>query len=113
MLPDRVSIPEPLTYESGALPIALRGLAPSQDNVLVVVDYYSIWYEFVLMKYITSLKIINCLYKMFTTHGLPFSITCDNAPQLVSQEMKKYLKDKGIEQIFFVHHIFLKLMEKL
>ena len=28
MLPDRVSNPGPLTYESGALPIALRGSAP-------------------------------------------------------------------------------------
>ena len=28
MLPDRVSNPEPLTYESGALPIALRFPAP-------------------------------------------------------------------------------------
>ena len=27
MLPDRVSKPGPLTYESGALPIALRGPA--------------------------------------------------------------------------------------
>ena len=27
MLPDRVSNPGPLTYESGALPIALRGQA--------------------------------------------------------------------------------------
>ena len=27
MLPDRVSNPGPLTYESGALPIALRGRA--------------------------------------------------------------------------------------
>ena len=27
MLPDRVMNPGPLTYESGALPIALRGLA--------------------------------------------------------------------------------------
>ena len=27
MLPDWVSSPEPLTYESGALPIALRGPA--------------------------------------------------------------------------------------
>ena len=27
MLPDRVSNPEPLTYESGALSTALRGLA--------------------------------------------------------------------------------------
>ena len=31
MLPDRVSIPGPLTYESGALPIALRG--PAQPGM--------------------------------------------------------------------------------
>ena len=30
MLPDRVSNPGPLTYESGALPIALRGPAFSK-----------------------------------------------------------------------------------
>ena len=30
MLPDRVSNPGPLTYESGALPIALRG--PATDR---------------------------------------------------------------------------------
>ena len=31
MLPDRVSNPGPLTYESGALPIALRGPAAFSD----------------------------------------------------------------------------------
>ena len=31
MLPDRVSNPGPLTYESGALPIALRGPAPDMN----------------------------------------------------------------------------------
>ena len=31
MLPDQVSNPGPLTYESGALPIALRGPAASYD----------------------------------------------------------------------------------
>ena len=30
MLPDRVSNPGPLTYESGALPIALRGPASTE-----------------------------------------------------------------------------------
>ena len=35
MLPDRVSNPGPLTYESGALPIALRGTAR-----LFVVDIF-------------------------------------------------------------------------
>ena len=33
MLPDRVSNPGPLTYESGALPIALRG--PAQHTCTV------------------------------------------------------------------------------
>ena len=32
MLPDRVSNPGPLTYESGALPIALRGPAPNEEH---------------------------------------------------------------------------------
>ena len=32
MLPDRVSNPGPLTYESGALPIALRGPAGAIFN---------------------------------------------------------------------------------
>ena len=32
MLPDRVSNPGPLTYESGALPIALRDPAPDEVN---------------------------------------------------------------------------------
>ena len=33
MLPDRVSNPVPLTYESGALPIALRGPAENEEEV--------------------------------------------------------------------------------
>ena len=32
MLPDRVSNPGPLTYESGALPIALRGPANGKQH---------------------------------------------------------------------------------
>ena len=33
MLPDRVSNPGPLTYESDALPIALRGPANLESNI--------------------------------------------------------------------------------
>ena len=35
MWPDRVSNPGPLTYESGALPIALRGPACSEIRVVL------------------------------------------------------------------------------
>ena len=39
MLPDRVSNPGPLTYESGALPIALRGPA----NIFCWLIFHIIW----------------------------------------------------------------------
>ena len=40
MLPDRVSNPGPLTYESGALPIALRGPADRVVNKLALTIMY-------------------------------------------------------------------------
>ena len=39
MLPDRVSNPGPLTYESGALPIALRG--PAAEVMIIGCDRYT------------------------------------------------------------------------
>ena len=36
MLPDRISNPGPLTYESGALPIALRGPAKKLNKSSVI-----------------------------------------------------------------------------
>ena len=41
MLPDRVSNPGPLTYESGALPIALRGPAPCNGGKLATSEGYT------------------------------------------------------------------------
>ena len=38
MLPDRVSNPGPLTYESGALPIALRGPACPWEGLQQLVN---------------------------------------------------------------------------
>ena len=40
MLPDRVSNPGPLTYESGALPIALRG--PARAESIFINDAFSL-----------------------------------------------------------------------
>ena len=45
MLPDRVSNPGPLTYESGALPIALRG--PAKVNGYTFRENNSAMYSFV------------------------------------------------------------------
>ena len=40
MLPDRVSNPGPLTYESGALPIALRGPAFRKGKTCIVAKFH-------------------------------------------------------------------------
>ena len=41
MLPDRVSNPGPLTYESGALPTALRGPAVLKKKIF---EYFSMYF---------------------------------------------------------------------
>ena len=54
MLPDRVSNPGPLTYESGALPIVLRGPALTLRYQELTVEYLltckleQVWYNLTL-----------------------------------------------------------------
>ena len=50
MLPDRVSNPGPLTYESGALPIALRGRPPglvvySNDDLRSILFFFFVFFQ--------------------------------------------------------------------
>ena len=60
MLPDRVSNPGPPTYESGALPIALRGPAYDHEKMYVnirlafanahsQVNVFAVWYSYNLL----------------------------------------------------------------
>ena len=43
MLPDQVSNPGPLTYESSALPIALRGPAQVHLHCILVQETQKMW----------------------------------------------------------------------
>ena len=61
MLPDRISNPGLLTYESGALPIALRGPA-----------FLSLRERICYPKEFAALRILNLLLKEFA----PFRIFC-------------------------------------
>ena len=58
---------------------------------LVVVDYFSRYYEIEILFSTTSEKIIESLERIFMIHGLPLSVTSDNGPQFVSNEFEKYL----------------------
>ena len=75
----------------------LLGPIGSDTYVLAVIDYYSRWIEFDILKTITSSRIIKSLDKMFLTHGLPFEMTTDNAPNLASSQLEDYCKERGID----------------
>ena len=71
------------------------GPLPSGHHLLVVVDYYSRYYEVVLQT-TTSGKVIDCLDKVFSRHGLPMSLKSDNGPQFASEEFREYCKENNI-----------------
>lgn len=97
------SAPEPLRRTE--LPVApwehlaidFMGPLPSGHNLLVVVDYYSRYFEVEVMKKIDATETIKRLECIFARFGLPVSIKADNGPQLVSEEMKKYCRTNNIE----------------
>ena len=73
----------------------LLGPLPSDDNVFVLVDYYSRFFEMEFTKSTTSEKIVSMLSKIFVTHGLPLSLRSDNGPQFTSEHSTKYLEENG------------------
>ena len=75
----------------------LLGPLPSGYYVFVVVNYFSRYFDIAVMEKVTSVKIIACFEKMFATHGIPISITCDNGPQFKSSKFKEYLRVSGIK----------------
>ena len=75
----------------------LVGPLPNGEYVLVIVDYFSRYFEVNFIRRVTSTVIVRCLEKMFTTHGLPYSIKTDNGRQFVSEELETFLEEHGIE----------------
>jgi rubredoxin len=79
------------------LAVDLLGPLPSGESILVVVDYYSRYFETVILKSTTSSRVIEALENVFTTHGLPLSLKSDNGPQFISTEFREFVTTHGIE----------------
>ena len=70
--------------------IDVLGPLPSGESLLVVVDYYSRFFEVVVMRTTTSQKMIEALMPILTRYGYLFSLKSDNAPQFVSEEFEVF-----------------------
>ena len=68
------------------------GPFPSGEYLLVIVDYYSQYLVVKIMKTITTEKLIAAMEETIDMFGIPYSVTSDNGPQLVSKELKSYLR---------------------
>ena len=65
-------------------------------NILVVISYFSRYFEIKFMKCITAVKTIEALEEIFLLHELPFTVSSDDGPQFVSSELKEYFNNNGI-----------------
>ena len=71
----------------------------NNTNYMVVVDYYSRWFEMVKLNNITSSTIITHLKSIFAKMGIPEILISDNGTQYQSEEMTQFAAEWGFKQI--------------
>ena len=76
--------------------VDLMGPLPSGHSLLVIVDFFSRFYEVEVMQSTTTETIIDRLTDAFCRHGLPNTIKSDNGPQFKSNEFRKYCEQHSI-----------------
>lgn len=78
------------------LAIDFLGPLPSNDYLLVLVDYYSRYKEIKIMRSITSTDTVKILKEIFSRLGYPVTLTCDNGQQFTSEVFKTFCKECNI-----------------
>lgn len=77
------------------------GPLPEGQFLLVVIDYYSRFFEVCEMRSITAAATIKELTIIFSRFGIPLSLTADNAPQLSKEceEFSNFCRTHGVKLI--------------
>ena len=87
----------PLTKPWEKVHIDLCGPYPTGDYVLGIIDSCTRWPELHTTTSTKSTNIVKYLIQSFATHGFPEIITTDNAPNLVSVDIKEFCKTHAIK----------------
>ena len=101
---DRESEDDPEPIRSTKLPtgpwvdvaVDVLGPLPTGESILVVVDYYSRYHEYAVMKSTTAERTVQALAEIFARHGLPVTLYSDNGPQFISETFAQYMRAMGI-----------------
>ena len=82
------------------LAVDLLGPLPSGHSILVVVDYYSRFYEVAILNSSTTTDKVVCkLEEIFSRHGLPVTLKSDNGPQFISSGFADFCATHGINHV--------------
>ena len=68
-------------------------------NYLLIVDYYSRYFETEKLEDLTSTSVINHTKSIFARHGIPTQLISDNGPQFSAELYKAFTKEWGIKHI--------------
>ena len=79
--------------------VDLPGPLLSNHSILVVVNYFSRYYEYDVMTNTTAEKLIDCLESIFRRHGLPVTCRSDNVSQYRSKQFRLFCKGNGITHL--------------
>ena len=99
----KTSPPEPIT--STELPsrvwelvaIDYLGPLPSGHYLLVIIDYYSRYYEVEITKGPSAVNTIKALKVILAREGVMDTIICDNGPAFRDESFKSFLNSQGIK----------------
>ncbi len=100
--PDAPEPLQPLPLPDGPwqdLAVDLLGPLPSKLLIIVVVDYYSRFYEYDILTSTTTSNVIDSLEGIFSRHGLPITLKSDNGPQFRSDKFKDLCEENGIKHL--------------
>ena len=62
----------------------------NNNDYLLVVDYYSRFWEVVKLRNMTVENLIIKMKKIFSRHGIPEMVKSDNGPQYVSKQFQQF-----------------------
>jgi hypothetical protein len=79
--------------------IAIDLFTYDELKFVILVDYYSEWFEFEELSQTTAPKVINSVRKVFATHGIPQKVLTDNGPPFNSHTWSKFADDYGFAHI--------------
>ncbi len=71
----------------------------NNSNYLLVVDYYSRYFEIAKLSDTKSSTVVTYMKSIFARHGIPREVKSDNGPQYALQEFRKFARDWNFNHV--------------